>query len=111
MEGLTKRVGACQTALRAQWVSLGGAQVVDLDDDTLSTREHCVIVVWVRLCGQLKAQSTRRACTGARTDAEKVLRSGSVVAWIGVPATGSRGGVAVGRAEGVALAIPRLEVQ
>ena len=54
----TKRVSCRQTWLRAKRVAIRRAQVVDLDNDTLGPGEWGIVVVWVRLCGQCKAEAT-----------------------------------------------------
>ena len=82
-----------------------GAKVVDLDDDALSSGERSIVVVWVGLRGHTVTFTTAGTRTGAGTDTEQILRSGSVEAWIAVPTTGSGRGIAISGAKGLASAI------
>lgn len=103
---LTMQVLARETALRAHFVTSSRAQVVDLDHNALRTSEGCIVGVWVSLCRQLETQPAGGTGAGARAHAEKVLRCGSIVTRVAVPAAGGSGGVTVLGAEGVASAIP-----
>jgi len=94
-------VGARETVLGAQWVAVGGTQVVDHDHDAGAGVGESV-AGRVGQSDEFPARTAGGASSGTRTDAVQVLTDSGAEARVGVEGTRCRVGVAVGGTEGIA---------